>query len=546
MPTTDEQTKHVTNFIVTHKGKPISHELHSQINSLTVENSLTLHDVATIEFLDAKIDLIDNENFKVGDPIEVSVAFGKNGKETTIFKGEVIESEPEYKLPLISLKVRAFDESHRLTRGRHVRDFQNVTDSDMAKKIAGEAGLDPKGVESTSITHPYIFQDNQSNLEFLKQRAALIGFMTYVRDGVLYFHKLKESKEVQSLGWGKEGLTEFYSKVSSVKQPTEIEVRGWDPKRKQAVVAKIGAGKGHPEAKAADRSGAAQKGATKIGSAKQLLSTTVRSDSQAKQMAQGEADRWAGAHMQAEGVSSGNPTLSAGTSVTFSNLGDKFKGKYIITSATHTFDSKKRYTTNFDVAAHTETTLAGLFGAPESEARVGFSIGIVTNNDDPEGWGRVKVKYPALSEDKESDWARVVSVGAGPERGIEFIPEINDEVLVGFEQGDIHCPYVLGGLWNGKDAPPKKTPDVVAGGKVERRIIRSRTGHIVILDDSTSSPSVTIKTKAGHKIVLDDKAPSITIEDKSGCFIKFDSNSKTIEINATFVKIKGSAMVDIN
>jgi phage protein D len=484
----DDHTKHITNFIVTHKGSPISPELHGKINSLIVENSLTLHDVATIEFLDSKIDLIDNEKFKVGDPLEISVAFGKNGKETIIFKGEVIESEPEYKLPLITLKVRAFDESHRLARGRHVRDYQNVTDSDIAKKIASEAGLDPKGVESTSVVYPYVFQDNQSNLEFLKQRAALIGFMAYVRDGILYFHKLKESKQVESLGWGQDGLTEFYSRVSSVQQPTEFEVRGWDPKRKEAVVAKINAGKGHPETQAADRSGAAQKGATKIGKAKQLLSTTARSNSEVKQMVQAEADRAAGAHMQAEGISAGNPTLSAGTSVTFPNLGDKFKGKYIVTSARHELGSDKKYTTSFDVAAHTETTLAGLFGTPASEPRVGFAIGIVTNNDDPEGWGRVKVKYPALSEDKESDWARVVSVGAGPERGIEFIPEINDEVLVGFEQGDIHCPYVLGGLWNGKDAPPKKTPDVVSGGKVERRIIRSRTGHIVILDDSTSSP----------------------------------------------------------
>ncbi len=546
MPTTDKQTKHVTNFIVIHGSDPITKDLHGKINSLVVENSLTLHDVATIEFLDHEINLIDEEKFKIGDPIEIKVAFGQNGEETTIFKGEVVECEPEYKLPLISLKVRAFDEAHRLARGKHVRDFQNVTDSDIAKKIAGEAGLDPKGVQSTSVTYPYVFQDNQSNLEFLKQRAASIGFMTYVRDRILYFHKLKESKEVQSIKWGKDGLTELYSNVSSVQQPTEFEVRGWDPKQKKAIVAKINTGTGHPTADAADRPGFAQKGATKIGKAKQLLSTTVRSESQAKQIVQGEADRWAGAHMQAEGISAGNPAISAGTSVKFTNLGDKFKGKYIVTSAKHEFDSKKQYTTHFDVAAHTETTLAGLFGAPQSEPRVGFSIGIVTNNNDPEGWGRVKVKYPALSEEKESDWARVVSVGAGIERGIEFIPEINDEVLVGFEQGDIHCPYVLGGLWNGKDAPPKKTPDVVSGGKVERRIIRSRTGHIVILDDSTSSPSVTIKTKAGHKIVLDDKAPSITIEDKSGCFIKFDSNSKTIEINATFVKIKGSAMVDIN
>jgi phage protein D len=546
MPRTQEQTQNVTNFIIKRDGEPIGENLHSLINSVEVENSLTLPDIAVIEILDRKIESIDQNIFQIGEKIEVCVEFGKSGGETVIFTGQVVERQPCYNFPLVSIKIRAFDESHRLARGEHIRDFQNTTDSDIAKKIASETGLKPVGIESTTVVYPYVFQDNETNLAFLKKRAALIGFMAYVREGTLYFHKLKQSKEVQSLAWGQDGLTEFYSNTSSVQQPTEFEVRGWDPKRKEAVSAKTDTGKGHPEAKAADRVDAAQKGAKDIGKAKRLLSTTVRSDKQAMEMVKGEAGRWAGMHMQAEGVSAGNPALSAGTSVTFSNLGEKFTGKFILTKATHVWDSKKRYTTHFDVAAHSETAMAGLLNSSQSEPRVGFAIGIVTNNDDPEGWGRVKVKYPALSEEKESDWARVVSVGAGIERGIEFIPEINDEVLVGFEQGDIHCPYVLGGLWNGKDAPPKKTPDVVSGGKVERRIIRSRTGHIVILDDSTSSPSVTIKTKAGHKIVLDDKAPSITIEDKSGCFIKFDSNSKTIEINATFVKIKGSAMVDIN
>ena len=70
-------------------------------------------------------------------------------------------------------------------------------------------------------------------------------------------------------------------------------------------------------------------------------------------------------------------------------------------------------------------------------------MGIVTNNKDPEGWGRVKVKFPTLTEEHESNWARVVALGAAKQRGFDCLPEVNDEVLVGFEHGDIHRPYIL-------------------------------------------------------------------------------------------------------
>ncbi|MHC5732095.1 MAG: phage baseplate assembly protein V, partial [Nostoc sp.] len=95
-----------------------------------------------------------------------------------------------------------------------------------------------------------------------------------------------------------------------------------------------------------------------------------------------------------------------------------------------------------------------------------FLVGIVTDNKDPQGWGRVKVKFPTLTEDHASNWARVVAPGAANGRGFDCLPEVNDEVLVGFEHGDIHRPYVLGGVWNGKDAPPEKVDDSIQRGKV--------------------------------------------------------------------------------
>ena len=118
--------------------------------------------------------------------------------------------------------------------------------------------------------------------------------------------------------------------------------------------------------------------------------------------------------------------------------------------------------------------------ADQSNRVYGMVVGVVTNNKDPDALGRVKVKFPWLSDTDESHWARVVTPMAGGGRGFYFLPEVDDEVLVGFEHGDVGLPYVLGSLWNGKDKPPEKNDD----GKNNLRVIKSRSGHLIRLDDT--------------------------------------------------------------
>jgi uncharacterized protein involved in type VI secretion and phage assembly len=186
----------------------------------------------------------------------------------------------------------------------------------------------------------------------------------------------------------------------------------------------------------------------------------------------------------------------------------------------HTYTAGEGYQTHFSVSGLNPTSVLSLLTqGRERPASSHLVIGVVTDNKDPKGWGRVKVKYPWLTSDHASDWARVVSVGGGPERGIEFLPEVNDEVLVGFELGDIHHPYVLGGLWNGKDAPPEKSDKVVSGGKVQKRIIRSRAGHVITLDDSDGKENITIQDKGGNTIVIDSSKNELTIEMKGNTTI---------------------------
>jgi uncharacterized protein involved in type VI secretion and phage assembly len=174
----------------------------------------------------------------------------------------------------------------------------------------------------------------------------------------------------------------------------------------------------------------------------------------------------------------------------------------------------------------------------------GAVIGIVTNNKDPEGLGRVKIKFPWLAEDSEGDWVRIVSFMAGKNRGGVFLPEVGDEVLVIFEQGDIDYPYVIGALWNDKDTPPETNQD----GKNNIRKITSRSGHEIVFNDDSEQKKekLEIHTKAGHKIVLDDSAgqEKIEITDKTGSNkIAIDSVQNSINVESAMqLKIKANVV----
>jgi uncharacterized protein involved in type VI secretion and phage assembly len=133
----------------------------------------------------------------------------------------------------------------------------------------------------------------------------------------------------------------------------------------------------------------------------------------------------------------------------------------------------------------------------------GVAVAIVRDNTDNSGLGRVKVSFPWHSQPQESYWARVATPMAGKKRGIYFIPEVNDEVLVAFERGDLRFPYVVGSLWNGPDPAPQDNGD----GKNDIRVIHSRADTKITINDKSGSASIQIELANGQRLTLDkDKA----------------------------------------
>lgn len=156
----------------------------------------------------------------------------------------------------------------------------------------------------------------------------------------------------------------------------------------------------------------------------------------------------------------------------------------------------------------------------------GVAIAVVTQNKDDENTCRVKVSYPWHDKPRDSYWARLAMPMAGSARGMAFIPEVGDEVLVAFEREDLRFPYILGALWNGKDKPPLANTD----GKNDKRILTSRKKHHLLFDDGTTGV-VELAHEKGRRITIDDNG--ITITDEHGNQVTIDSMRGALTLEAT-------------
>lgn len=546
----------LSHFYVKIGGANAPEEFMRDIVTIDVESSLHLPDMATLVLRDTELRWVDDSKLAPGTPVEVA-AEGQSG-EQRIFDGEIVEIEPEFDKASQRLTVRAFDRLHRLGRGRHVRTFQNVSDSDLVKKLAQEAGLSAK-VDKGSLVHEYVLQRGETNLEFLRLRAMSLGQLLFVEGKVLNCVVPPENAPAVELEWGK-SMSRFVPRLTTIGQVDEVLARGWDPKTRQELLGQAKKGNSAPKVGDGRGGGEVAKQAYSIAAQELLLDTPIRSQATADQVAQAAADRIASRFIEAQGTCAGNPALRAGARAHVVAAGERFSGHYLVTAATHRYSAAGGYSTEFNASGLHPATLLDLL-RPEQTATpmVGLMVGVVTDNRDPDGQGRVKVKYPCWSPEHASDWARVVAVGGGNERGIEYLPEVNDEVLVGFEMGDHHFPYILGGLWNGRDATPKPQGEVLADGKVRRRIIRSRTGHMITLDDESGAGGVTIEDRKGNVINLDSKKDMITIEVKGDATVKSKGAlslqsdqsitikaTQNIEISGMGIKVDGgSATVDV-
>lgn len=563
MPAGDESYLSHINLKVS--GAQASPEVLHDLRECTVENSLHLPDMCTLRMHDERFHWLDSGTFKEGNKIEVFAGEEHTSQLPSIFQGEITGLEMDlagHGIP--TLLIRCMDRSHRLHRGRYVKTFVQMTDSDIVQKVGQSAGFTVHA-DSTSDVHEWVIQNNQTNWEFLSERAHYNGYRLYVSgEKDLHFKKVQDQGEGDlRLEWGKD-LRSFRPRVSASPQVAKVHVRGWDPKTKQPILGQSADAKGIPEAgdsKGGDVSSGAYGEAQMV-----VVDRPVHTQSEADALAQSVHDDIAGSFLEADGLCYGQPRLKPGMMIQVTNIGQRFSGKYFVTVTTHTYTPAEGFATQFSVNGKNPSTLLAMLngggngGGRGNRAPSGSHIvvGIVTDNKDPQNQGRIKVQYPALSTEYTSDWVRICSPMAGKERGFYFLPEIDDEVLVAFEHGDIRRPYMLGALWNGKDAPVEPNSKALEGSQVVHRIIKTRIGHTLLLDDTGGTGEMSLTTKNGHKLVLDDKNKKISAKTTGGHEVLLDDqnrkivvtdpsgNKMTIETNSNAISMecKGNFSID--
>jgi uncharacterized protein involved in type VI secretion and phage assembly len=543
----DGANQYQPHFYIKLDGALAPDEMQTALQEIHIDSSLHLPDVATVVFEDNNAKWADHASLMPGKALVIESQV--EGTTNQIFDGEIVELEPAFEGQGQKLTVRAFDRLHRLTRGRYVRTFVQMTDSDIMQKIIQEVGLQAE-VESTSQVHDHVFQPNQSNLEFLQTRASALGLYLYAEGKTIHCSKPKNEAPITLKLH--EQLSEFRPRLTTSAQVSEVKVLGWDIKKKETVVGKATKGDAAPKTGAPASGGSAANDAHHMEAKYLVNEPVVRTQKAAEELAKAVLNRFEGRYIEADGSASGDPHLLAGSIVKIEGVGTRFSGEYFVTSATHTFTTSGGYNTSFNVSGHNPTNLVSLLSSDRDfRASSTVAVALVTDNNDPENLGRVKLKYPWLSDEDSSHWARVMSVGGGKDRGIMYLPEVGDEVLVAFEHGDTDQPYVLGGLWNGKDGASLPASQAVKSGKTDQRIIKSRTGHVIILNDSDDKPGIKVLDKTGKNLIeIDSTSNALKIEMDGDTTItakgkiKIESKQGIEMTAATDIKIKGSSGVD--
>lgn len=443
------------------------------------------------------------------------------------------------------LVVVAHDKSFHLTQSQHIRTFTKMTASDVVQAIASDGGLRAK-VDPTREVHEYLFQAD-SDFAFVTTLARRYGFDWWVDGDELHFKEVPTSPTEIVVNIAEQLLR--FSVSQAAVDHTKVRVSGWDRDQKR-LIADTASGPTVPDREVPGTSNA-YKGLGR-STTFQASGMNPASQEEARTIATALADGHVTASTEAQGEVIGDPAVVPG--VVMKVEGEYVGGRYHVTSVDHRFTAAG-YTTRFTAGDRVPNGLADLIGGSGGRD-VGSFTGlptmlpaVVTDIGKGEQLGRVKVTFPYLSEENTSHWARVLSAGGGPERGFWFLPEVDDEVLVGFEGGDPRFPVVMGGLYGKVNTPEDQ---LIKNGKINSRSLRSRLGHYMDFIDGTSATerSITMglgsEGKAGTDYRLRIGEDRFDIEVPKGKPIAIKSGSSqitftdsdSIEISAAKITVK--------
>jgi phage protein D len=507
------QQYYVPDFLVKIQGLTLEADVTNAVIDLTYDHNIETADMFTLRLNNANLRFTDSALFEVGKNVEIYM--GYVGDLQPMMLGEVTAVSPSFPASGVpTITITGYDKSHRLRHNSRQRTFNFMNDSLIAAQIAAENLLIP--IVDPALMPPQLTRNHTgSDWSLLKEMADKNFFQVYVRWDKLYFRFPRPQTELVVLEWGK-NLISFSPRLSTSGQSGIQEIRGYDPKLAQTIVAILPA-----IALGDDLENIIERlGSSFINQLVELGKNVyhhqpVDNYFEAATLAKSILLELLQGLYEGTGSCIGIPTMHAGDMIEISGIGKRFSGKYTLSKVTHTIN-QSGYQTQFEVSQKYHTNLLQSLRrdiaetpSPNRQERIdGVVIGIVRNNIDLEGLGRVQLSFPYISEINLSNWAPVASFMAGADKGSYFLPDIGDQVLVVFEQGDINKPYVIGSLWSMLNRPPATNL-----GLNEKKVIKTRSGQTIEFNDTPGLAGININNGNKGAARKDDKVKSTSAED---------------------------------
>lgn len=526
MPTSSNQPGGVVTFNVKVEGTSISDGI--SILSIEVENYVNRIPIARVKLKDGDVatgtfEASSSATFVPGKSITIEAGYDSNNE--IIFQGIITKQYLRAGSSGTSLEVECRDKAIKMTVGRKSNTYTKQKDSDIISSLISGYGLSAN-VTTTNTQWPQQVQYYSTDWDFIVCRAEMNGMTVIVKNGAVTVVKPgSDNTSVATVELG-DGLITFNAELDSVSQLGSVSATSWDYQQQQVI------------SQQTSNSGGDAPGNL---SSKQLSSVIGLSDYQLQtqaSLADAELKTWAEARMiksqfsKVSGEASffGNSKVAPGKYITFQGLGDRFNGDYYLSGVRHKINNGNWITeTVMGLPFHWFIQVHDVAAEPAAgllpPARGLFPATVVKIDSDPDSQYRILINIPLFDKSGQGLWARLSNFYSTSGAGAFFLPEINDEVVVGFFNEDPRFPVILGSMYSSTKNQPYSTLSPAEGNPL--KAIVSKTGINIQFDDKNKI--LTLNTPAGNTVVLSDDAKQISLKDENGNSIVMSSDGIAIK-----------------
>ena len=515
-----------------------------QVTSISIVKEINRIPTAKIVFRDGDASaetftISEKENFIPGKKINIKI--GRDSENEQLFKGIIVKHGIRAKESgETELTLECKDQAVKMTIGRHSRYFENFKDSGIIEELITKyPGLTPD-VEATALVHKEMVQQHCTDWDFIMMRAESNGKMIMVDDGTVQVNAPKTSEGAALAVLFGSTLIDFEAEMDATGQWAAVEAKSWDYAGQELFESSVDhIALSEPGNVTGDELSAA------IGPKRYEVRHTG-------QVIGEELQEWSKSLLQRSRLSKiqgrakfiGFGKLKPGQMIDLQGIGARFTGNAYVSAVRQDVYNGSWYTqaqfglkTDCFAREYKDTDALAAGGLLPSIK--GLQIGkVVQLENDPDGENRILVRLPIIDNSAPGIWARIATLDAGLNRGSFFLPELDDEVIVGFLNDDPRDAVVLGML----NSSAKPAPIAAEDANHEKALV-TRSGMRVHFNDDTKT--ITIDTPAGNSIKLDENSTSLTIEDQNGNLTKMSTAGIEIQ-SARNIKIQASGTIDIN